>query len=74
MPASLALSGSGRPPAYVTDPTTEAQVAPDLIAAIDAQSGGAMASSPPADNVALLESWMDNEGGLWADNPLNTSL
>jgi hypothetical protein len=63
-------SGSGP----VTDPTTEAQVAENLIAAIDAQSKGAYAIAASPGNVSLLESWMANEGGLWADNPLNTSL
>ncbi|MGA2520022.1 MAG: hypothetical protein ABSG81_04295 [Acidimicrobiales bacterium] len=27
-----------------------------------------------ADNITLLARWIANEGGLWADNPLNTSL
>jgi hypothetical protein len=27
-----------------------------------------------SDNIVLLGRWMANEGGLWADNPLNTSL
>ncbi len=30
-------------------------------------------SSATADNIALVARWIDNEGGLWADNPLNTS-
>jgi hypothetical protein len=42
--------------------------------AIDGQSHGAYDIAGSAANVALLESWMANEGGLWADNPLNTSL
>lgn len=33
-----------------------------------------MAIPATADNLSLLERWMANEGGLWADNPLNTSL
>jgi len=45
-----------------------------LIAAIDGQSGGDRPVRATADNVTLLERWMANEGGLWANNPLNTSL
>jgi hypothetical protein len=51
-----------------------AQVAQSLISAIDRQSGGRYDIPASADNVTLLERWMANEGGLWADNPLNTSL
>jgi len=69
---SLGVPPSG-PPAFVT-PTTEAQVAQDLIAAVDAQSNGVYTIAATADNLSLIESWMANEGGLWADNPLNTSL
>jgi hypothetical protein len=58
----------------VTAPTTEAGVAVDLIHAIDTQSGGHYRIATTPDNLTLLETWMDNEGGLWADNPLNTSL
>lgn len=70
---SLGVTPKG-PPAFVPGPTTESQVAQDLIAAIDAQSKGAWAIAATADNLSLVESWMANEGGLWADNPLNTSL
>jgi hypothetical protein len=73
IPASLAVStpaGTGS----VADPTTETQVAQDLIVAINDQSKGGDTIATTADNVAMLVSWMDNEGGLWADNPLNTSL
>jgi len=78
-PATMAVPTSFAPPApagtgAVTDPTTEAQVATDLIDAVDARSGGRYAIVATPDNVILLETWMDNEGGLWADNPLNTSL
>jgi hypothetical protein len=58
----------------VNDPRTEAQVATDLVVAIDARSGGRYSIVADSTNVHLLETWMDNEGGLWADNPLNTSL
>ena len=58
----------------VSVPTTEAQVAVDLIAVVDTRSGGQYAIAATAGNVTVLEKWMDNEGGLWADNPLNTSL
>jgi hypothetical protein len=70
---SLAVGADG-PPAFIADPTTEAQVAQDLIAAVDAQSKGVYAIAATPDNITLVESWMANEGGLWADNPLNTSL
>ena len=60
--------------AFTAEPTTEAQVAADIIGAVDARSGGRFAIVATPDNVALLETWMNNEGGLWADNPLNTSL
>jgi len=56
------------------DPTTEEGVATRLIAAIDAESGGRFSIRATLDNIGLLDTWMDNEGGLWADNPLNTSL
>lgn len=49
-------------------------VASELISAIDEQSGGSYDIPASADNVALLVRWMSNEGGLWANNPLNTSL
>ncbi len=50
----------------------EASAARGLITAIDERSIPAVPMT--ADNVTLLERWMANEGGLWADNPLNTSL
>lgn len=49
-------------------------VALSLIAAVDRLSHGAYAIPASPANVALLEVWMAHEGGLWADNPLNTSL
>jgi hypothetical protein len=73
VPVSLVQPGSAVTPSVVA-PSTEAQVAARLIATIDAQSGGRYTIRATADNVALLDTWMDNEGGLWADNPLNTSL
>ena len=54
--------------------STAAGVARALIAAINSLSGGRYKIPATADNVTLLERWMANEGGLWADNPLNTSL
>ena len=51
-----------------------ARAAAQLIRAIDQQTGTRGAIPETADNVELLGRWMDNEGGLWADNPLNTSL
>jgi hypothetical protein len=45
-----------------------------VIDAINQQAPGKKAIPGTADNVSLLERWIANEGGLWADNPLNTSL
>jgi hypothetical protein len=44
-----------------------------LIAAINQKSAGRVAIPVTGDNITLLGRWMANEGGLWADNPLNTS-
>jgi hypothetical protein len=81
VPVALPATSTGpgtSPPATTTaffaDPVTESQVATDLIAAIDARSDAHYSIRPTPDNLSLLETWMDNEGGLWADNPLNTSL
>ena len=49
-------------------------MAAGLVSAIDARAQGAYAIAPTAGNVSMLDAWMANEGGLWADNPLNTSL
>lgn len=53
---------------------TTAQVAAGLIHAVNQQSNGTEHIPVTADNVSLLDRWMANEGGFWADNPLNTSL
>jgi hypothetical protein len=53
---------------------TTAQVAAGLIRSVNQQSNGTERIPVTADNVSLLGRWMANEGGLWADNPLNTSL
>jgi len=58
-PAGSALDGS---------------VALALIGAVDRLSHGSYDIAPTPANVALLEVWMAHEGGLWANNPLNTSL
>ena len=50
------------------------RAAAQLIGAINLQSGLRGAIPDTADNIGLLGRWMANEGGLWADNPLNTSL
>jgi hypothetical protein len=50
------------------------QVASALISTIDQRAVGKGAIPVTADTVALLARWIVNEGGLWADNPLNTSL
>jgi hypothetical protein len=54
--------------------TATAQAAVSLISALRARSNGRDAISATTDNIDLLGRWMANEGGLWADNPLNTSL
>jgi hypothetical protein len=77
LPATSTGSAATPPAAatsYFADPTREPQVATDLIAAINARSNGGYSIRATPDNVSLLDTWMDNEGGLWADNPLNTSL
>jgi hypothetical protein len=76
VPAADSPSGATPSPstAFVADPSTEAQVAQDIMIAIDGQSKGAYDIVASPANVTLLQSWMANEGGLWADNPLNTSL
>jgi hypothetical protein len=51
-----------------------ARVAVDLISAMNSEAGGKLKIPGSDDNVALLGRWMANEGGLWANNPLNTSL
>ena len=61
-------------PAAPAAPAEVALVAQEIIAAVDQQSGGAYVIPSGPGNVALLTQWMANEGGLWADNPLNTSL
>jgi hypothetical protein len=61
------------PVATVPSPA-DAQAAVGLMAAINRQAGRQSAIPRTAENVSLLERWMANEGGLWADNPLNTSL
>lgn len=64
-------------PAPVSVPAVPAQVsqiAAEIIAAIDQQSGGRLHIPQSADNLLLLGTWMANEGGLWANNPLNTTL
>lgn len=55
-------------------PAKVANVAVGIIKAIDQQSKGRYDIRATAENVLLLSRWMANEGGLWADNPLNTSL
>lgn len=52
----------------------QGSVALSLIDAINRQSHGGYDVPATAANVALLEVWMNHEGGLWANNPLNTSL
>ena len=53
--------------------TQAAQVAAALIASVDQQSHGTRSIPATPDNVGLVARWIMNEGGLRADNPLNTS-
>jgi hypothetical protein len=50
------------------------RVARGLIAAVNERAAGRYRVPDTAANESLLGRWMANEGGLWADNPLNTSL
>jgi hypothetical protein len=52
----------------------DSQTAVGLIGAVNQQANGVKAIPATPENVSLLSRWMANEGGLWADNPLNTSL
>lgn len=70
-PSTKRASASTGP---LREPAGAAQVAAALIVAVDQQSKGRASIPVTRDNVTLLERWMANEGGLWADNPLNTSL
>jgi len=63
---------SPAPVAPVPAATGSTTVAAALIAAVDRQSGRRIPAT--ADNISLLQRWIANEGGMWADNPLNTSL
>ena len=82
---AIPITTSRPPPAPVKAPPTSpapvasavsgtSPVAISLISVINQKSGGKEAIPVTADNIALLARWMANEGGLWADNPLNTSL
>ena len=70
-------SRHGRPsstPLVSQVPSDVAQIASELIAQIDVQAAGSVHVPDSANNIALLATWMANEGGLWANNPLNTDL
>ena len=60
-------------PVAVPVSSGEATVAGSLIAAINEQANGRSPIPETADNISLLGRWMANEGGIWANNPLNTS-
>ena len=55
-------------------PAEVAGVAQGIIAAIDQRSPANRQIPATADNIVLLGRWMAMEGGLWANNPLNTDL
>jgi hypothetical protein len=60
-------------PMVVPGSSGEAHVAALLIAAINQQANRESAIPGTADNISLLGRWIANEGGIWANNPLNTS-
>ena len=76
LPSPAARAATARLPhaavAAAPTPSGSAAVATALIVAVDRQSRRHIPAT--ADNVKLLQRWMANEGGMWADNPLNTSL
>jgi hypothetical protein len=72
LPRPVSRAASAAPMAKPS--TATAQAAVSLIAAIRVRSNGRDAIPATTDNIDLLGRWMANEGGLWADNPLNTSL
>jgi hypothetical protein len=77
-PAPLTAPGSPSPVSAAAVPAGEpagsAPVAAALILAVNLQSGRKPSIPVTPTNVSLLQRWMANEGGLWANNPLNTSL
>jgi hypothetical protein len=56
-----------------TESTESANAAVSLLSAIGLSSRGRYKAPVTATNISLLTRWMANEGGLWANNPLNTS-
>jgi len=60
--------------AMLAPPAQTSRAAAQLIVAINQRSGSQGAIPDTAHDIGLLGRWMANEGGLWADNPLNTSL
>lgn len=61
-------------PAQVGRATTgTAAVAVSLFSAIGLMSNGKYPIPGTANNINLVTRWVANEGGLWANNPLNTS-
>lgn len=70
-PSTTAGPAGGAGPAVSTD---VASVAQGIIAAVDQLEPADRQIPVTADNILLLGRWMAMEGGLWADNPLNTDL
>ena len=56
-----------------SETTGTAAVAVSLFSTIGLNSNGKYSIPVTANNISLLTRWMANEGGLWANNPLNTS-
>jgi hypothetical protein len=70
-PRGARSAGGTLGPAYSA---VAGQFAVGLIVALDTRADGAYRIAATPATTGLIESWMANEGGLWADNPLNTSL
>ncbi len=80
IPVPKPSAARSTPPPPVSSPlvvapesTQAAQVAAALITSVDQQSHGTRSIPVTPDNVSLVARWIMNEGGLPADNPLNTS-
>ncbi|HMK63008.1 MAG TPA: hypothetical protein VK386_05255 [Acidimicrobiales bacterium] len=71
------LVSAGSAKVAALDPSVPAEVtmtARGIILAIDQKAAGRFSIPVTVDNIELLATWMAAEGGMWADNPLNTDL
>ena len=74
VPAAPVSAPSGHAVAAAPSSARSSGVASALLVAIDKQLQRPKGIPPTSVNVALLDRWFAAEGGLWANNPLNTSL